>query len=107
MVTRSAITLTEVLEEDFNALFDENGANLRTTEVAKILGVHRVTVSRFKSTGLDNCEDFTLRRLDTLIKLTKLAIKAKDLPLEDRDIRGKSNRIIALAHILRKHDKST
>ena len=89
------------LNEKYMALFSR--AKLRTTEVALILGVHRVTVSRYKSYGIGDCEEPTLRRLEVLIDVIHNAINAKDLPLEDRDITGKMNRISALKLILRKH----
>jgi len=94
-------TLEAQLTKDFNVLF--NKANLRTVEVANILGVHRVTVSRFKNHGIVNCEDAMLSRLDTLIKIVKKALAAKDLPLEDKDIRGKKNRVVALRTVIKKH----
>ena len=89
------------LDEKYMALFTR--AKLRTTEVALILGLHRVTISRYKSNGIRDCEETTLRRLELLVDIIHRAISAKDLPLESRDITGKSNRISALKLILNKH----
>jgi len=99
-------SLEAELDKEFGALFLSNGANLRTTEVAKILGTCRATISRYKNEGIGNCDDNTLARLDTLLKVVKKAMQAKDLPLENKDIRGKNSRLAALRHILRKHHKT-
>ena len=89
------------LDKKYVALFTR--AKLRTTEVSKILGIHRVTVSRYKNEGIGNCEDLTLKKLLKLIEITNRATAAKDLPLENKDITGKQNRLSALKILLRKH----
>ncbi len=93
------------LYECFKALFRKDGADLRTTEVAKILGVHRVTISRFKHHGFENCEPETLNRLLILLRVSNKAMRAGELPLKDKDIKGKNARLIALKQLIRRHYK--
>ena len=86
----------------FLALF-EGEANLRTTEVAAILSIHRTTISRYKSYGIGDCEELTLRQLVALVDIISMALVGGDLPLANRDITGKKARLSALRTILRKY----
>lgn len=79
-----------------------NVAGLRTTEVASMLGIHRVTASRWKSEGI-NCDRQTLKRLNNLLKLVEKAIAARDLPLDSDSVKGKNERLSAINLILRSH----
>ena len=94
---------TEVLKQRFDRLFTKGG--LRTTEVAHILNVHRVTVSRWKHSPI-NCEDERmLLRINNLVKLVEMAIISGELPLDRYDVTGKYARLAALKEILLRHSR--
>jgi len=79
---------------------------LRVQEISDIVGVHRVTVSRWLNEGNINCDQVISTRLMNLIRLLNKAIESRDLPLDKRGIKGKDNRLAALKTILLQHAKS-
>jgi len=100
-----------MLEEDLQTPFDKRfvalftRARLRTTEVALVLNLDRVTISKYKSYGTGACKKITRQRMEPFIDIVHRAIIARDLPFENRDITGRVNRLAALKLILRKHRK--
>ncbi len=96
-------SLQTPLDEKFLAMFSM--AKLRSTEVALVLSLDRVTVSNYKSYGTGVCKELTRRKIEALSDIVGNAVLAKDLPFEDRDITGKINRLAALKLVLRKHKK--
>lgn len=97
------LSLQTPFDKRFMALFLR--AKLRTTEVALVLGLDRVTVSKYKSYGTGACKELTLKRMEVLVDVIHSALADRDLPFEDRDITGKINRLSALKLVLRKHKK--
>lgn len=94
------LVISPDLDKSYVQLFDVAG--LRTTEVAAILKVHRVTVSRWKSQGI-TCDIDVENRLTKLIELVSKAVTAKQLPLNSEFVAGKTARLIALKRILLHH----
>lgn len=90
------------LKQGYARLFDKAG--LRTTEVATIIGVHRVTASRWKH-GDIHCDDTTLIKLKNLILYALKAYTAGELPLDKFGIAGKNARLAVLKQILLRHAK--
>lgn len=73
---------------------------LRTTEVAHFLKVDRVSVSRWKSHGIDNCTEENQKKIVKLVSLVDTALRLKLLPLNKLEIVGKSSRLDSLRRIL-------
>lgn len=88
----------------FERIFAE--ANFRTVEVAKILGVHRVTASNYRFRGIGNCDASTFTRICLLIQMVNYGLKHHDLPLDTETYIGSKARMAAYFRIIKKFKAS-